>query len=212
MNAESFSAQELLGLSQRISARVTAPLVHSRLMLHEIAPRRVHACWQIAPEELAREPAGGVLILRLHDTAYMDLSGANPHASFDLVVNTLQGHHYAELPGREDTTALAELGWRLPDRRLALIAKSELVRLPAASPAPYSRLPRLAAPGEILQPWFPLPSWREIAAPEMAAQPLPAADSDAEDFCSPAFPIATIRATPADQIFSSFCCLDWQKS
>jgi hypothetical protein len=105
---------------------------NTEVVLLDIDPEHIHVFWHLKPDITA-------CILRLHDLAWMDMSGANPHAAFDWRITVPSASAYLRIPGGGRSVRV-ELGLRLPYRRLDILARSEAVRLPvlrgAASDAP----------------------------------------------------------------------------
>ncbi len=157
-SADSLSAGELREIKQEIGAAFQPRSdPDSQVVLLEVDPRRLHVYWRAGVEDLRRarqelrarqEPAN--LILRLHDVAYMDFSGANPHASRDIFLDSSEGGDYIKLPNH-GRGLVAELGLRGDLRRLEVLARSEILHLPALrsaiEPVSVPAKARLAPPG-----------------------------------------------------------------
>jgi hypothetical protein len=97
---------------------------NSEVVLLDIDPEHIHVFWHFD-----RDPAVSTYIIRLHDLAWMDMSGANPHAAFDWHVTSARACAYLHIPGGGRCLRI-ELGQRGAYRRLDVLAHSHVVQLP----------------------------------------------------------------------------------
>jgi hypothetical protein len=143
-----FSPAEL----RQVAARARADFVpaaprETQLALVEVDPMRVHVSWQIRGEDLRQArgvaDSGAPLVLRLHDLAYMDFSGANPHATQEIPLTENHGSRYFTLAANTRTVQ-AEIGLRGAWRELTVLARSPVLRVPPVHPA-VSNAPRPSA-------------------------------------------------------------------
>lgn len=120
-------------------------------MLLDQDPRHIHIYWHI-PETSA---PNGPLSLRIHDLAYMDLSGSNPHACLELFVDEARGERSLSMP--EGRTLRAEIGIPGHCRAFSALARSDVLRLPPARAALYpSPSADMPARSRLMQRSFPL--------------------------------------------------------
>jgi hypothetical protein len=135
----SFSAEELRAISEELAERFPLPVEETRLVLMDVDPHRVHAYWNITSPDLAaaRTAAGPTgaeapLVLRFHDLSPTFPGGKSAHESFDIEVQGLESHWHEDLLN-DAKSYITELGLRLPDGRLALLARSNRIQMPRAS-------------------------------------------------------------------------------
>lgn len=149
-----YPPEQLRRFSQKLEAFFPAECLSmesARVVLLDLDPRHIHVYWHIP---VTSAPAG-LLSLRIHDLAYMDLSGSNPHACLELFVAEIRGER--SLPMPEGRTLRAEIGLPGPCRAFSALARSDILRLPPARPCLYPT-PSADKPlgSRILQPSFPL--------------------------------------------------------
>ena len=113
-----------------------------RLTLLEVEPCRVHAYWEITPQDydaalkrFGPQPTSAAWVLRFYDVTYIDFDGSNAHTYFDVSIDTMASGWYVDL-WSGDKSYCAEIGVRAPDGRFAPVCRSNFVDLPRTEPAP----------------------------------------------------------------------------
>ena len=113
-----------------------------RLTLLEVEPCRVHAYWEVTPQDcdaalkrLGPQPTSAAWVLRFYDVTYIDFDGSNAHTYFDVSIDTIASGWYVDL-WSGDKSYCAEIGVRAPDGRFAPVCRSNFVDLPRTEPAP----------------------------------------------------------------------------
>lgn len=140
-----FSAAELRGISNQISAEWFRPAESSRLTLLEIDPWRVHAYWNVAEDEIAaarvRLPHGfgggggePALVLRFTDLS-PDTGEAAHHPHFDIEVEGASNNWYIDL-WRDAKHYSAELALKAADGTFIALVRSNEVVTPRGGPSP----------------------------------------------------------------------------
>ena len=165
-----FDPEELRAISRDLSEQFPIPMETTELVLMDVDPRHVHAYWNITPADLAaaktnanHEADETALTLRLYDLSPGQPGGPPPHEPVDIPVQGLENHWHVEL-WQDAKNYMAELGLRMPDGRLALLARSNHIQMPqegqslgqSAPRAPESTHAPTAAPRpEIAEPVLP---------------------------------------------------------
>jgi len=112
------------------------------LNLLDVTPETLYVYWRLHwwQVQAARKSLGteAPLVARIHDLAYMDTSGANPHATLEWHVHALVAGCYVQVPGG-DRLLVGEMGLRLPNRHLLLIVRTKPLRMPLTSAASVVR-------------------------------------------------------------------------
>jgi hypothetical protein len=153
-DAPDLTPETLLGVSEEVALQFPAPFDETELVLMDVDPRRVHAYWHIAAQDLAaaRGPVGesspAPLVLRVRDVTADGAGPGAPAESFDIEVQGLDGHCYVDL-WQGGRAYEAELGLRAPDGTLVALARSNRVETPPGGPAP---LQTAVPPRAALQP------------------------------------------------------------
>jgi hypothetical protein len=111
-------------LNQRFQRYPVAQPQDNELVLVGINPSLVFVYWHINSQQS--------LILRLHDLVNLDISGSNPHTSFDWQVLKNTGKAYIQIAGG-NRHIQAEIGCLQSYRRLLRVMRSELAYLPVSS-------------------------------------------------------------------------------
>ncbi|MDJ0861981.1 MAG: DUF4912 domain-containing protein [Gammaproteobacteria bacterium] len=133
-----FAPEELRAISQDLAEKFPIPIETTELVLMDVDPHHVHAYWNITPADLAAARTNAdhladetALVLRLNDLSPGPPNGAPPHEPIDIAVHGLENHWHVDL-WQDAKSYMAELGLRTPDGRLALLARSNPVEMPAA--------------------------------------------------------------------------------
>ena len=189
--AADFAPEELRAISRDLSEQFPIPIETTELVLMDVDPRHVHVYWYITPADLAaaktnanHEADETALTLRLYDLSPAQPGGPPPHEPVDIPVQGLENHWHVEL-WQDAKNYMAELGLRMPDGRLALLAQSNHVQMPqegqslgrSAPRSPESTPAPTASPRpEIAEPVLPtsdvlLPN--VILAGNVGAEPPP---------------------------------------
>jgi hypothetical protein len=134
-----FSADELRRISAEITAGWSQPVQATGLTLLEVDPWRVHAYWNLPEAELAaaraRLAGTGELVLRFSDISPQTGVSATPHGRFDIQVRGARNTWYVDL-WRDAKHYSADLGLRGADGAFEVLARSNEVFTPRASPSP----------------------------------------------------------------------------
>jgi glycosyltransferase involved in cell wall biosynthesis len=98
---------------------------------------RIHQSWV---DETARARGNAwhncALVLRLYDVSFIDFNGLNAHSMTDVTLPSLCGHLFFHV-SRPGTSQLGEVGFRLRNGEFIAAARSQAVRFPRDSAAPY---------------------------------------------------------------------------
>jgi hypothetical protein len=114
----------------------------TRVVLLPVSPREVHAYWDVASDDLRRSRLGfdaesgpPHAVLRFHDVTGVSPEGSGGLASLDTSVEleAHSGYFHLCLPGR---SYYADLGILNPAGQFASMARSNVVQMPFAEPAP----------------------------------------------------------------------------
>lgn len=155
----------------------------TRLTLMMIDPYRIHAYWELTPQDheatLARlgpERVAARWVLRFYDVTRMDFDGTNAHSHFDQPIELGAGNWYVHLWSSEKSYC-ADIGALAPSGRFAFACRSNLVDTPRTEPAPHYG-PEWLHVEAIETPNAPLTITATVAQPwpPDAAQPVTEAD------------------------------------
>ncbi len=146
--AADFAPEELRAISRDLSEQFPIPIETTELVLMDVDPRHVHAYWHITPADLAaaktnanHEADETALTLRLYDLSPGQPGGPPPHEPVDIPVQGLENHWHVEL-WQDAKNYMAELGLRMPDGRLTLLARSNHVQMPQEGQSPGQPAPQ----------------------------------------------------------------------
>lgn len=101
----------------------------TRVVLLPVDPYRIHAYWDLAPEDAAGVADGKNpprRVLRIYDVTYLEFNGANAHGSFDIEVAPRAGNWYIDLWSPQKSLC-AELGTIRRDGTFLPLARSNVV-------------------------------------------------------------------------------------
>ncbi len=158
-----FAPEELRAISQDLAEKFPIPIETTELVLMDVDPHHVHAYWNITPADMAAVRTNAdhrvdetALVLRLKDLSPGPPAGAPPHEPVDIPVHGLENHWHVDL-WHDARSYMAELGLRLPNGHLALLARSNPIDMPPAgesegqAAAPADRPPRAVSADPGLQ-------------------------------------------------------------
>lgn len=147
-----FSREELRRISEDVAKSFPQALEGTWVVLVDVDPRRLHAYWNVDPQDLeaARRRLGLTgeqppLVIWFHDAARPDFGGID--ASIEVQAQELRGRCYVDARG-DATTYVADLGLRDADGNLALLARSNPVDVPRAGQRTDESRPSGCEPSE----------------------------------------------------------------
>jgi hypothetical protein len=131
----------------------------TKIVLMVRDPYWLYAYWEINSREADRLKTeigedvfvGSKLILRVYDITGVNFTGVNAHGFFDIEISSYIGNWYIQV-GRPNRAFIVDIGYRTPDGRFILLARSNAVLTPRDQ---YSE--------EIDEEWM-IPDWDKMYA------------------------------------------------
>lgn len=110
----------------------------SRIVLMPRDPQWAYAYWDIPNDhrESLRQQGGQSLALRLYDATGLDLAMQAPHSVQEYTCDELARDWYLPIPV-SDRDYVVEMGYRCPDGRWLVLARSVPVRIPPVYPSDW---------------------------------------------------------------------------
>ncbi len=188
--ATDYAAEELRTISRDLAAEFPIPIETTELVLMDVDPHHVHAYWNITPADLAAARTNAdhrvdesALVLRLNDLSPGPPAGAPRHEPVDIPVNGMENHWHLTL-WQDAKSYMAELGLRLPDGRLVLLARSNSIEMPQAGQSARQPVP----PADESTHGPPAQSRLSATAPAAAGIPDPTLGEAITSPLTPMFP------------------------
>lgn len=198
--------RELLAVSESITHHFPVTAAHTELILMDVDPTRVHAFWHIRADDLAAarttvDPAHdqAPLTLRFHDLQPEPGDGTFSFPGFDVPVDGLDNHREVTLWDGVGNY-MVELGLRLTNGHLAVLARSNRIRTAPERPASLVSAHDRTAAG--LDAGGPLPAM-ERPASGPTPDPLRTLVDPGSPSLVPRFPVGSLSRPGATPISPS---------